>query len=266
LCYISRTPMPVGRILRLFLRIAAMCIVCQNAGFAQSREKAAQPAYLALDSAAVGRKPENRRNEELQSASAVRPFAKGDAVRIAVFQDTLHFVNGVYHIGDDGCVFLPILGTVKIDTMSERNLSLYLNSAYLQFLRYPTVQVQPLIRISLLGGFAKPGLFYISPSASLWDALALAGGPAREDGMKKLTWERNGKTVSNNLLASIQSGASLQTLGMQSGDQLWVTHVAKRDGWEIFTTDVLPIISVSASVFATTATLYYVSQTLRGTK
>ncbi len=211
-------------------------------------------------------KPQSWHGEGPLSQSAERPFTKGDAVRIAVFQDSLHFVNGIYHIDDDGCVFLPIVGKVKIDTMPERNFSLYLNSVYLQFLRYPTVQVLPLMRLSLLGGFSKPGLFYISPSASLWEAIAMAGGPAREDGIKKITWERSGQTVSNNLLASIQSGASLKTIGIQSGDQLWVTHVPKRDGWEIFTTGVLPIISVSVSALAASATVYYVYQTYRGTK
>jgi protein involved in polysaccharide export with SLBB domain len=243
-----------------------MCVLCNSAGYAQSLESAAQPPSLALENSAVRPRPESWRSEEPLSASVPRPFAKGDAVRIAVFQDSLHFVNGIYHIDDDGCVFLPIVGKIKIDTMPERNLTSYLNSAYLQFLRYPTIQVQPLIRISLLGGFAKPGLFYVSPSASLWDAVAMAGGPAREDGIKKITWERDGKTVNNDLLQSIESGVSLKTMGIRSGDQFWVTHVSVRDGWEIFTTGVLPILSVSVTAAATTATVYYLFQTSKGTK
>jgi protein involved in polysaccharide export with SLBB domain len=208
--------------------------------------------------------PAHWRSEEPPPANAPRPFTKGDAVHIAVFQDSLHFVNGIYHIDDEGYVFLPIVGRLKIDTLPERILSQYLNSAYLQFLRYPTIQVQPLIRISLLGGFFKPGLYYINPSASLWDAVALAGGPAREDGIKKITWEREGKIVNNNLLPSIESGVSLKTMGIRSGDQFWVTHVPKRDGWEIFTTGVLPMLSVSFTAAATTATVFYLYQTSRG--
>jgi protein involved in polysaccharide export with SLBB domain len=193
-------------------------------------------------------------------------FIKGDAVRITVSPDSLHFINGTYPIDDNGCVYLPILGKVKIDTLSEKSFSARLNSAYLNYIRYPTIQVQPLMRISLLGGFQRPGFFYISPSASLWEAIAMAGGPVREDGIKKINWEREGKLIEKDLLPSIETGRSLQTVGVQSGDQFWVTHISKRDGWEIFTADVLPIVSVSVSILSTTATLYYVYQTYKGTK
>jgi protein involved in polysaccharide export with SLBB domain len=188
-------------------------------------------------------------------------FAKGDAVRISVFPDSLHFVNGVYHIDDSGYVFLPLLGEVRIDTMSTKSLGKLLNSSYVQFLRYPTIQVQPLIRLSLVGGFAKPGLFYVSPSASLWDAVSLAGGPVREDGLKKMTWIRNGKTVSGDLEPIVQSGVSLSTAGVRSGDILRTLQAPKRDRWEIFTTGVLPVLGVTISAVSAAATLYYVYET-----
>ena len=143
---------------------------------------------------------------------------------------------------------------------------MFLNSAYLQFLRYPTIQVQPLMRVSLLGGFVRPGLYYIPSSASLWDVVALAGGPQREDGMKKLAWERDGIVVNGSLLPIIQSGASLSTLGVRSGDLIRARQAPKRDGWEIFTTVVLPIIGVAVSAVSTSATLYYVYETYRGTR
>jgi protein involved in polysaccharide export with SLBB domain len=195
------------------------------------------------------------------NAITSQSFAKGDAVRISVFSDSLHFVNGVYHIDDNGDVFLPILGEVRIDTMSAKSLAKLLNSSYVQFLRYPTVQVQPLIRISLVGGFAKPGLFYVAPSASLWDVVSLAGGPVREDGLKKMSWMRNGKTLSGDLEPVVQSGTSLSTVGVRSGDLIRTLQAPKRDRWEIFTTGVLPVLGVTISAVSAAATLYYVVET-----
>jgi protein involved in polysaccharide export with SLBB domain len=199
----------------------------------------------------------------IRAADSTHLYQKGDAVRIAVSSDTTHFVNGTYHIDDNGFVFLPVLGKVKIDSMTEKSFVSLLNSSYLSFLRYPTIQVHLLMRVSLLGGFAKPGLFYVDPSASLWDAIALAGGPVREDGLKKINWEREGQIIDKNLLPSIESGKSLSTLGMRSGDQLWITHVPKKDGWEIFSSEYLPVISVAVSALSTTATLFVVYQTYR---
>ncbi len=256
---------PIGNSICALSCVAAIALFF-GAGPARAAGIESSPLTHAAPMAAAAPAPRLQSGTEASFSDAVRPFRKGDAVRIEVAQDSLHFINGTYSIGDDGCVVLPVLGRVEIDTMQQAYLTAYLNAAYLRFLRYPTVQVQPLIRLSLLGGFARPGFFYISPSASVWDAVAMAGGPIREDGIQKISWERSGKMLSDNLLAPIQSGESLTKMGIQSGDQLWVTHVPKRDGWEIFITDVLPIISVSVSALATSATFFYVFQTYKGTK
>ena len=54
------------------------------------------------------------------------PFKKGDAFRIVVFPDTAHFLNGVYHIDDSGKVFLPVVGTMKVSSITEKR---YVNKA-----------------------------------------------------------------------------------------------------------------------------------------
>jgi protein involved in polysaccharide export with SLBB domain len=205
--------------------------------------------------------------QEQKNSGSGNVFLRGDALKIMVAPDTLQFINGTYLIDDDGCVFLPVLGKVKVDAMSEMELTTYLNSAYQTYLKYPTVKVQPLMRISLLGGFHRPGFFYVNPTISLWGAIALAGGPIREDGIKKINWERRGSVINKNLLPAIEAGRSLKTLGVQSGDQLWITHIPNRDGWELFTTNVLPIISVSVSALSVVTAFYFFSEANnRGTK
>lgn len=185
------------------------------------------------------------------------PFRKGDAFRLSVSRDTAHFLTGIYPIDDDGAALLPIVGKVKVDNLSEKALTAFLDTLYLPYLRYPDLRVQPLIRIAMLGGFAKPGMYYLSPTSSLWDALAQTGGPLREDGLKKIHWERNEAIVKDNLLPDIELGSSLYKIGIRSGDQLWVTHVPKRDGWEIFQTEVIPVLSISVTAMSAAATLYF---------
>ncbi len=208
----------------------------------------------------------SRHEETVDPASIRHPFAKGDAVRIVIAPDTMHFVNGIYHIDDHGYVFLPVIGSTRVDTMSEKTLTTFLNTVYLQYLRYPTVQVQPLIRLSLLGGFYKPGLYYINPQASVWEAIALAGGPVREDGLKKINWYREDVKLKSGLVPFVSSGVSLETMGVKSGDHFRVMQQPMRTGWEVFIADVLPIVSVTVSALSTTATLYYVAQASKGVK
>jgi protein involved in polysaccharide export with SLBB domain len=191
------------------------------------------------------------------AAVVAHPFLRGDAVRISVYPDTSLFVNGTYHIDDSGYILLPIVGRIRVDTMTGVQFESFLDTAYLRFLRYTGIQVQPLIRLAFLGGFQKPGLYYISPRASLWEALAVAGGPVREDGLKKMKWERHGKVLQTELLPAVESGTSLGVFGIKSGDQMWITHVPKREGWEIFTSNVLPIVSISISTVTAVGTLYF---------
>ncbi|MDD5674463.1 MAG: polysaccharide biosynthesis/export family protein [Chitinivibrionales bacterium] len=192
------------------------------------------------------------------------PFKKGDAVRIAVLPDTSHFVNGVYRIDNRGSIFLPVIGFVRVDTLSLSKLTGFLDTTYMSYLRYPNLYVRPLIRVSLLGGFIKPGMYFVDPEATLWDALAQAGGPVREDGLKKICWERDGTTINDHLLPQVQAGTTLEALGIKSGDQITLTHEPKLTGWENFTVNILPALSFSVTAVTATATVYIAYLSFKG--
>jgi hypothetical protein len=191
------------------------------------------------------------------SGSVPSKFEKGDAVQLQAFPDTVNFIRGIYPIDDRGCALLPIAGEVRVDTMSVRGLEKYLDSLYLPFLRYADVQARPLMRLTFIGGFIRPGLYYVSPNGSLWDAMALAGGPLREDGLNKICWERNGACLRKGLVPLVASGQSLAAAGVLSGDVFTVTPVPKRTGWEIFTTGVLPIFGIAITAASAAATVYF---------
>lgn len=218
----------------------------------------------AVTLAAVGGKFQFQKDGDV--ADAEYPFQKGTAFKIAVFPDTVHFLNGIHDVDDQGNAFLPIVGTVRVDGLTQKALTAKLDTIYLPFLRYPTLRVQPLIRISLLGGFIRPGLYYVSPDASLWDAIEMAGGPVREDGLKLIKWERSGAILKQDLVNEIQAGTSLSAMGLRSGDQLWVTHELKRGAWDIMATGIVPILSLAVTALSAFATLYFTYATYQGRK
>jgi protein involved in polysaccharide export with SLBB domain len=161
-------------------------------------------------------------------------------------------------------VQIPVAGIVRIDTMSEQALIAYLSTLYVRYLPFPNLQVRPLVRLSLLGGFRNPGLYYLSARASVWDAIALAGGPAREDGLEKIRWERGHACMKSDMVTLIETGTSLAAAGIVSGDRFCVTAAPRRDRWEIFRSDVVPVLSLSISAVATGATLYVAYQAYHG--
>ncbi|RMI01040.1 MAG: hypothetical protein D6681_11050 [Calditrichaeota bacterium] len=181
-------------------------------------------------------------------------FIPGDAVKISTYPDTttVTYLNRIFPIDDQGVVNLPIIGKVKISTMSEQELVDYLKRAYQDYLRYPVIQVTPMIRASVLGGVARPGLYYIEPERSLWDLIQMAGGTTYEDGLKNMKWKRDRKVVRDNLLPFLQSGVSLRRMGFRSGDQIWVKRPDLPGFWTYLRETVVPLLSVTT----TAVTLY----------
>jgi len=178
---------------------------------------------------------------------------KGDAIRIIVYPDSASFINGIYQIGPDNDIVLPLLGRTKIGGMTENEFVDFINKAFVDQMRYPNAQVQPLIRLSFLGGFHEPGLLYVNPTLSLWDAVRQTGGPLREDGFDRMKWERKGEIIAASLRPGLESGESLYELGFQSGDLIEVTPKPKQYFWDKMNSNVFPgmtflVTSVTASI------------------
>ncbi len=188
------------------------------------------------------------------------PFMPGDALEIKVYPDTISFPNGIYTIDDKGYAYLPILGYKKVTDKSVSKVESLLKEAYVNYLPQPNIQVRPLIRISLLGGFYRPGLYWVDPRGNMWNIIQYAGGTAREDGLEKLKWRRNRVTISKDLIPYIESGESLQSIGFKSGDQVRVTQRPQRRFWDVFRSDVLPLLSFTISAVASAASVYMAYQ------
>lgn len=171
-------------------------------------------------------------DHEGQITNSQKPFVAGDAVEISVLPDTNSFLNQVFPIDDRGNVDLPIFGSVKIDDMSKADFEQYIKTQYKDYLRFPYVQLKPLVRVSVLGGVPTPGFVYFDPNLSLWELIHQAGGTIDENGLKEMRWERNRKAVDNNLIPYLQNGASLRNIGIKSGDQIWVKTPGKPGFWE----------------------------------
>lgn len=184
-----------------------------------------------------------------------RGFSPGDGVSISTYPDTTFFLNGVFPIDDGGYVELPIYGKVRITQMTEADFTNYLLDKYKDYLRFPNIQVKPMIRLSVLGGVRKPGFYYFDNDYSLWEVMKLVGGTLDEDGLKQMRWKRDGDNVQEDLIPYIQSGVALKNISFRSGDQIWVRSPNK-PGFFAKTRNVLNFVGALAGFF----TLYITYQ------
>ena len=160
------------------------------------------------------------------------PFKAGDGVMISTFPDTTSFIHGIYAIDDQGYIELPITGKIKITSMSTEDLKKYIQTTFRSYLRISSgIQVKPLVRISLLGGFQRPGLYYVDFNTSLWEAIRMVGGPVMEEGIYEMHWQRDGEEKGDDLTRLFEKGVSLKKMGFQSGDQIWTPSPDARTFW-----------------------------------
>lgn len=189
-----------------------------------------------------------KQNINQKTSETSMSFIPGDAVSISTFPDTTSFLNNIFPIDDKGFVEFPIEGKVKITDMTVVDLQSFLKEKFKAWLRNPNIYVKPVIRLSLLGGFRLPGLYYVDSASSLWDVIKMAGGPILEDGIYDLKWERNGSEQSDDLIKLFEDGSSLRQIGFQSGDQIWTKSPITETYWDTLN-KLMPIVSISTAVF-----------------
>lgn len=190
-----------------------------------------------------------------------REFMPGDGVQITVYPDTTTLLNNTFPIDAKGYVFLPILGKVHIVNMSVLELNKFLESNYSQYLRITIVKTRPLIKAGLFGGFTRPGFYYVDKNATLWDVLNMGVAVTSNKGLKKMKWERDGKTLESKIVPFVQSDRSLQEIGFRSGDQIFTPAPITTRG-VLFDT-VIPLITFGLTIYTVYLSYYFYARTAR---
>jgi protein involved in polysaccharide export with SLBB domain len=148
---------------------------------------------------------------------AIRP---GDVVKIQVWgHDEL---SGEFPIDENYDLLYPLIGTINVRSMSVSQLRERLYHDLAQLFQRPFLTLTPLFRVAVLGEVYKPGLYNVDPTLTIYDLLALAGGPTRNANAKKLALIRGGANIRLSLEPAAIASSTLQELGVRSGDQLVV--------------------------------------------
>lgn len=163
---------------------------------------------------------------EMSRAGSNNEFYPGDAVRITVIEigrsteRVALNLNGDYKINSMGYIMLPLIGNVKVIGHDRVSLAKQLVELLSPYLKEPYITALPLIRVTLMGPFNKPGSYRISPESSLWELIEMAEGPQEHCDLNSIRVERGGRILLKNLLEQFERGHSLEDIGIKSGDQI----------------------------------------------
>jgi polysaccharide export outer membrane protein len=146
--------------------------------------------------------------------SLVRP---GDHIRIRawVATDTL---GGEFFIDELGQAVLPRIGTVTVGGMGSAEAKDSLRSRYDRVFRDGYVEVTLLRRIGVHGEVQEPTLYWVDPTVTLREAVALAGGVTDEGKDDRVVLVRG----SERLEIDTDGAAPMESMALRSGDQIIV--------------------------------------------
>lgn len=168
---------------------------------------AGSPAVAVADSAATAET--NRRileaaaRDKLQApdagVSSDYVIGVGDVTDINVFG--VESLSGSFRVGEDGQIALPLLGPVRAEGSTAReledSLQARLRATYMKD-PHVTVQISEMQShgVSVLGAVRSPGVYQIAGRSTVLDVLAMAQGLTEEAGQTVLVVRDNGRRAS----------------------------------------------------------------------
>lgn len=182
-------------------------------------------------------------------------FKAGESLTLTVPLDTGSIFNNSYPIDSLGYAELPVLGMVQVGGRTRTEVQETLSKQLAEYLRDSHVQAVPTVRVTFLGHWVRPGMFYANPEKSLWDIVRDAGGPAGELTLDKLAVLRGDQEVPLEILNAFAQGRNFRSAGLKSGDII-VLPVPTAGGFWYWFRESLTVTTQLATVASTLLTAY----------
>ncbi len=148
-----------------------------------------------------------------------------DVLYISVLRDKDY--TGIYPVHPDGIITIPLVGEIKADGLTRRQLAKQLTEALSQFMKDPEVSVTPYDvrskKYTVTGQVKRPGPYPLTPPITVFEAINDAGGFA--DGFsnqKDILILRGGETFHFNYRTYIRGENRDQDITLQNGDTIVV--------------------------------------------
>lgn len=170
----------------------------------------------------------------------------GDQVILTVLNEAPF--TGTFTVGAGRMLSLPGVPDIPLRGILRSEAQDYLTTQLRNYVRDPSVRVQALIRMSILGAVAKQGFYQVPADLLVSDAMMLAGGPLGSADPRQTFVRRAGNEIlsKEEVQAAIIGGRTLDQLNLRAGDELVVDYkVVQRSK----TITVLTVVTLAMSIF-----------------
>jgi len=160
-------------------------------------------------------------------------------------EQTLALLNDTVVVRDARVIRMPNMSDLSLAGVLRSELDSVLNAHVARYLRNVTVRAEPLVQVLVSGPVGKPGYLYLAPDMLVADVLNQASPMPGAD-LTRTEVKRVGKVVvkKDSLQAAIRSGATLDRMDLESGDEIAVAERKPPRDWKTY----LGVVSAIASL------------------
>lgn len=187
---------------------------------------------------------------------SVGTFRANEGMLIRIPLDTASVLNGAWPIDSSGYVTLPVAGRLYVHDLPAHQVEAFLGKRMSQYLRDTHVMATPVVRLTLIGHWQRPGMHFVDPELSVWDACRMVGGPAGEQNIEQWKVMRGSQVMGISLLDEFSRGTSLRASGVRSGDIFIIPQPNPQSGFWYWFRETLTVTAQVATILGTSLTAY----------
>ncbi|MFN2397620.1 MAG: polysaccharide biosynthesis/export family protein [Gemmatimonadaceae bacterium] len=152
-------------------------------------------------------------------------FQVGDrlAILIQAIADTATIVDTVT-VRAGRLITVRSLPEISLNGILRAEAEPHVKKSVSQYLKDPTVQVTPLLRVAILGEVGRPGFYSFPADVLVSDAIMAAGGPTSNAdlGKTEIKRESRNKVGKKEVSQAIVQGRTMDELNVRAGDEIIV--------------------------------------------
>jgi hypothetical protein len=214
--------LPLTNVTALLLALATSAATAQQQPAAPPSESRALASRAELDSLLKRGKVSDDEAAVIRDRLKNGDFALGDRIVIHVAQEPT--LNDTFPVKTGRILILPNLPEISMAGVLRSEAQSYLTAQIGKYVKDPTVIVDPLVRVSILGAVQKPGFYTVRADMLASEVVMAGGGPTSDANLRKAVVRRNGVVVRDDkqLQVAFNRGVSLDALNLQAGDEIYV--------------------------------------------
>lgn len=150
-------------------------------------------------------------------------FQVGDQLVLASVSE--QGLNGNFTVQAGRVLVLPNIAPIPMKGVLRSEAQGYLQEQLRRYIKDPDIRVQPMIRLSIMGGVGKPGFFQLPADQLLSEALMGSAGIGPQTDLKKAYVTRGGEKIVDEVAfeTALAEGTTLDRLNLRAGDEIFVS-------------------------------------------